>query len=67
MHLGKIKINPAIKEWKKEAEGYVWDDGTSEDKPIKVNDHYMDSTRYFVKTLNIASHKRKVQSIPIWR
>lgn len=63
MHLGRIKISPDIKEWKKEAEGYVWDDKSVEDRPIKVNDHYMDATRYFVKTMHIAKHKTEYQSV----
>lgn len=50
---GLIKVSPSIKEWIKEAEGYVYDDTAIEDKPIKVNDHYMDSTRYFVKTKQV--------------
>lgn len=52
MNLGIIKINPALKEWRSEAEGYVWEEGL-DDKPVKENDHYMDSTRYFVKTMCI--------------
>lgn len=51
---GKIKINRAIKEWADEAGGYVWDDTDGDDKPLKINDHYMDATRYFVKTKRIA-------------
>ena len=48
-----IKINPSIKEWKQEVEGYVWDNDSAEDRPIKLNDHYMDCTRYFVHTMRI--------------
>ena len=59
MHTGKIKISPVLKEWKKEAEGYVWDDNPVEDRPIKVNDHYMDATRYFVKTMKINYPKQQ--------
>lgn len=51
---GSIKISPDLKEWKKEAEGYVWDEKAVDDRPIKINDHYMDATRYFVKTMRIA-------------
>lgn len=53
MKIGKIKISPNLKDWTREAEGYVWDDNCVEDRPIKVNDHYMDSTRYFVKTMKL--------------
>ena len=55
---GLIKISPDCTNWKKEAQGYVWDDKASEDKPIKVNDHLMDSMRYFVKTMRVAVPKR---------
>ena len=55
---GKIKISPSCKNWIKEAQGYVWDASCeSEDKPVKVNDHAMDDTRYFVKTKRIAVHR----------
>lgn len=57
MQRGLIKVSPYIKDWKKEVEGYVWDEDSVEDKPVKVNDHFMDSTRYFVKTLGIAKIK----------
>lgn len=39
MQRNLIKVSPNIKEWKKEVEGYVWDDDSLEDRPIKVNDH----------------------------
>ena len=54
-----IKIDPSIKEWKTEAGGYVWDEASGEDRPIKVNDHYMDSTRYFVKTTRLLYRNRE--------
>ena len=60
MILGRIKVSPSIKEWRKEAEGYVWDNSSIEDRPIKVNDHYMDSTRYLVKTLNLAKQQNNM-------
>ena len=59
MQCDKIKVSPTIKEWKTEAQGYVWDETIGEDKPVKVNDHYMDATRYLVSTLGLAVHKRK--------
>ena len=65
MQLGRIKISPLCENWKREVQGYVWDDSVSEDKPVKVNDHAMDDTRYFVKTMNIA--KPKSEYIPIYR
>lgn len=60
---GLIKISPRLKEWQDEASGYVWDD-SGEDRPVKENDHYMDATRYFVKTMHITKQKSKYQ--PLW-
>lgn len=59
----KIKILSSIPEWKKEVEGYVWDEKETEDKPIKVNDHFMDATRYFVKTKKLAKVRRETKSL----
>lgn len=39
MQTGKIKISPNCKAWIKEAGGYVWDEESVEDRPMKVNDH----------------------------
>ena len=62
MQMGYIKISPKLKEWVREAEGYVWDE-KQEDKPIKERDHDMDATRYFVKTKRLAVPKEKYKSI----
>ena len=64
MQTGRIKISPDMANWKKEVEGYVWDDTVQEDKPVKINDHLMDAMRYFVKTFRIAQKKNTY--IPIW-
>lgn len=55
---GLIKISPECVNWLKEAQGYVWDDKSGEDKPVKEADHLMDATRYFVKTKHISDVKR---------
>lgn len=39
MYQNKIKILSNIPEFRKEVEGYAWDDSAVEDRPIKVNDH----------------------------
>ena len=57
MAQGKIKISPALTDWRREAEGYVWDDSSGEDRPVKVEDHYMDATRYYVKTTYVVAKK----------
>lgn len=50
---GYIIISPSCKNWMEEAAGYVWDDNSLDDKPVKENDHLMDAMRYFVKTNHI--------------
>lgn len=55
---GKIKVLRELEEWVTEAEGYAWDESAVEDRPIKVNDHLMDATRYFVKTKRITKVHR---------
>ena len=60
---GIIKISPECVNWKKEAQGYVWDDKAEDDRPVKVSDHLMDSMRYFVKTSYIAVPKRQGMSV----
>jgi phage terminase large subunit len=58
---GLIMISPRCENWKKESQGYVWDDSDqTEDKPVKEADHLMDSMRYFVKTKHIAIPKRQM-------
>ena len=64
LQTGKIKIlRAAMQPWIKEAGGYVWDDKSVEERPVKVDDHDMDSTRYFVKTMCIAAIKRPYKPI----
>lgn len=65
MHQGKLKIvdNSEMKSWKKEAGGYIWDEKSVEDKPVKVDDHDMDATRYFVKTMRLVKVKSKYTPI----
>ena len=50
MNTGKIKVWKGIKEWEKEMGGYVWESGEGTERPVKINDHYCDATRYMVKT-----------------
>lgn len=60
MQNGKIKVSKRLVNWRKEIEGYVWDEKSLLDRPVKVNDHLMDSMRYCVHTLGIAKNKRPV-------
>lgn len=51
---GLIKYNDCCKETFREFSSYVWDEKASnrgEDRPLKENDHHMDSDRYFVNTV----------------
>lgn len=63
LQTGKVKILKECKNWTKEAGGYVWDDSETEDRPVKVNDHLMDATRYFIRTKRIAAKHRQYPSI----
>lgn len=66
MQTGLIKISQALINWRREIEGYVWDDKVTDDKPIKVNDHAMDSMRYFVKTMKIVKKHNQPEYRPLW-
>lgn len=60
LQMGNIKIlRPSMPNWIKEAGGYVWDDSKDEERPIKIDDHAMDATRYFVKTMHLASRVKR--------
>lgn len=53
---GLIKISTACKHTIGEFSQYVWDEQArdrGEEKPLKINDHHMDETRYFVQTVAI--------------
>lgn len=53
---GRLIIDASCKHTQKEYQSYAWDSKAAdrgEDKPIKVNDHCMDATRYFVRTLRL--------------
>lgn len=57
---GKVKVLRSCKNWIKEAGGYIWDESEGVERPVKVDDHAMDSTRYFVRTMKLARIKRRV-------
>jgi phage terminase large subunit len=61
MKNGLIKISPDCKDLITEMQGYVWDDKSLEDKPVKVSDHACDALRYFVKTKRILKQKRMIE------
>lgn len=62
---GTIQIHRNCKDIIREFGLYRWDEKSTEDKPIKENDHAMDDMRYFVMT--ILRHKAgKEKYTPIW-
>jgi len=54
MSQGKIKVHSKCTNFKKEAQSYIWDTNSPDDRPVKDNDHLMDSMRYFVNTKRVA-------------
>ena len=50
---GYIKITMNCTNWQLEAGGYSWQQDCVDDRPVKENDHLMDATRYFVKTMRV--------------
>lgn len=58
MKNGTIKILRSCKNLIAELNGYVWDEKSTEDKPIKERDHACDSMRYMCKTYNLAKPAR---------
>jgi PBSX family phage terminase large subunit len=62
LQTGKIKILRSLDAWKKEVSGYVWDDTTQDERPVKIDDHLMDSMRYFVKTMRVSAKNRQYAS-----
>lgn len=65
---GALKIHRSCKDAIREFGLYCWDEKSTEDRPIKENDHAMDDTRYFAMTVL----RRKVRDdngekyIPLW-
>lgn len=48
---GALKIHRSCKDAIREFGLYRWDEKSTEDRPIKENDHAMDDTRYFAMTV----------------
>lgn len=59
LQIGRVKILRSMVNWVKEAGGYVWDSTGEKEKPVKENDHAMDATRYFVKTMRVSARERQ--------
>ena len=59
LQIGRVKILKSMTNWQKEAGGYVWDSTGEKERPVKENDHAMDATRYFVKTMRVSARERQ--------
>lgn len=59
MQMGLVKILKSCTCLVKELGGYVWDDTSTDERPVKVDDHGCDSLRYFSKTMRIAAKNRQ--------
>lgn len=53
MGCGYIKICRCCKELIGELGGYIWDNTSDEERPVKIDDHGCDALRYFVKTKHV--------------
>lgn len=62
---GIIKIHRVCKDCIREFGLYCWDDKSTDDKPVKENDHAMDEVRYFVMTV-LRNKAYKKEYDPIW-
>ena len=67
MKRGYIKILRSCKSLIAELNGYVWDDRSEDDRPIKVNDHACDSMRYLVHTYRLATPRKTKYISPFGR
>lgn len=62
---GTIKIHLSCEDAIREFGLYRWDEESTEDRPIKENDHAMDDIRYFVMTI-LRRKVGKEQYIPLY-
>lgn len=60
---GKIMFSPRCKRTIEEFGLYSWDEKSTEDKPIKENDHAMDCIRYFVYTNGLQKPQTVYKSV----
>lgn len=62
---GTVKVHRSCKDAIREFGLYRWDEKSTEDKPVKENDHAMDEIRYFCQT--ILRHKAgKPEYVPLY-
>ena len=60
MQMGLIKLlRGAMQNTINELGGYVWDETSVEERPVKIDDHGCDAIRYFCKTMRIAAKNRQ--------
>ncbi len=59
LHQEKIYFHKSCKNIIDEFNGYMWDDKSNEDRPIKDKDHQQDQMRYLVYTLKVHLGERR--------
>lgn len=63
---GTVKIHRSCKDTIREFGLYRWDEKSTEDKPIKENDHAMDDIRYFCQTI-LRHRAGKQEYVPLYK
>lgn len=66
MQQGRVKIAKSCTNTNREFGGYVWD-SSGDDRPLKENDHAMDSIRYMVRTKRLVKPIRETYKSPFRR
>ena len=64
---GRVKFHKRCTNTFREFGGYVWDISSEEDRPLKENDHSMDSLRYMVRTKRLVKPTPKTYKSPFRR
>lgn len=59
----KLFVNPACINFIAECRGYIWDDKLTKERPVPVDDHTQDATRYAL----LGDRKRKISSYAVVR
>jgi hypothetical protein len=62
MNLGLIKVSPSLNFVIAEFQGYVWDDKSLDDRPVKENDHACDAIRYFCYTEHLIAKAKRLKA-----
>lgn len=67
LNANRIKFDVSCTASIEEIQGYVWDEKSIEERPIKERDHAMDDMRYFVQTIIYGGRLGFAPTAPIYR